>query len=367
MFRHHFLNILVVVFTVFTAFAQRANGAGPVAQAEETTIADAKIYAAAMKVSLDEAALRLHLQDQVGDLDRQLATNESTTFAGLWIEHQPHFRVIARFVRDGEGTIQRYAMNTSLASYIKIRTATVTLKELEAARGQTAKIALALGVPANSGINVFENRAELYVLDQMRFDNALEEARLQLPSSVKVIVVDELPKEVADIYGGRPLTTCTSGFSVEYYGSRGVTTAGHCSDSQSYQGSSLPYMWGTPGGAVDIQWHSAPNFTVRNMIWDGIYFRYIYSTKWRSSQAVGEWVCKYGMTTGQGCGSIVDKAFDGVNVRVSNVNVQGGDSGGPWFRQNTAYGTTISQLGSDAIYGPVDHIYNALSVSILTQ
>jgi hypothetical protein len=47
-----------------------------------------------------------------------------------------------------------------------------------------------------------------------------------------------------------------------------------------------------------------------------------------------------------------------------------GDRGGPWFWNNTAYGTTISytehQDGSrDAIYGPVDHIYNILGLTIL--
>jgi hypothetical protein len=50
--------------------------------------------------------------------------------------------------------------------------------------------------------------------------------------------------------------------------------------------------------------------------------------------------------------------------------VDHGDSGGPWFWNNTAFGTSISIIvysdGSRAaIYGPVDNIYNTLGVIIL--
>ena len=107
-------------------------------------------------------------------------------------------------------------------------------------------------------------------------------------------------------------------------------------------------------------------------MFDGTNNRFIYGYEFRSSQAIGEWVCKYGMSTGYACGTIANNAQDGVNIRIDNMSVNFGDSGGPWFWNNTAYGSTQSKctLGNGqpcVIYGPVDHIYNQLQVSILTN
>lgn len=153
------------------------------------------------------------------------------------------------------------------------------------------------------------------------------------------------------------------GFSVmNASGIKGVTTAGHCPDIETYNNVNLPFMDGNPGGIVDIQWNRADLvFTVRNLIWDGIYTRYIFDSKPRALQSVGEWVCKNGKTTGYACGTITATDQDGFNIRVNGVVMQGGDSGGPWFWNNTAYGTSISvmvQLDGrvDSIYGPVDNI-----------
>ena len=337
-----------------------------IAQGDDALVRDAREYASVMQVDLDEAIRRLQLQDAIGGLGAALVEKEEDTFAGLWIQHQPEYRVIAQFARNGEATIRPYSENGPLAGIVEVRTASITLNELETARAQASQVTQELGIRANSGINVFENRAELYVLAPVQLDDALRKADLQLPANVEVIKVDELPKEVTDIFGGKALRTCTSGFSVRNAGgTKGITTAGHCDNWQTYNGTNLPFQSGTTGGIYDIQWHTAPGFTVRNLVFDGTYNRYIYGVKFRSSQSVGEWVCKYGKTTGYACGTIVDKQFDGVNVRV-NTGVQEGDSGGPWFWNNTAYGTTISALGSDSIYGPVDHIYNILGLTVLT-
>jgi hypothetical protein len=360
--------VLLVTFTILpfasTSFAQ---------QGDEALMKDAQAYAAAMGVDLGEAIRRLQLQDDIGSLNAALAANEADTFAGLWIQHQPTYRVVVHFTRDGEAVIQPYIEHGPLAGMVEVRIAHATLNELEAARAQAAQIAHGLSIRASSGINVLKNRAELYVLDPTEFDVALREADLQLPANVKVIKVSELPKEVTDIFGGLALTTCTSGFSVkDSGGTKGITTAGHCSNDQWYNGVKLPFVSGTTGGVYDIQWHTAPGFTVRNLVFDGTYNRYIFSVKFRANQSVGEWVCKYGMTTGYACGTIATTSQDGVNVRVDNMTVQGGDSGGPWFWNNTAYGTTISSctLGDGtpcAIYGPVDHIYNILGLTVLTN
>lgn len=336
---------------------------------------DAKTYAVMMGVDMNEAIRRLYLQKEIGELNKKLFENEGDTFAGLWIQHKPYYRIMISFTHDGEATLRSYVWNTSLADIVELHEATVTLRDLETVRFEAAHIANELGIPASSAISVSTNRAELYVLNSRTFEEELAKARIQLPNYVEVIEFTELPRKVADILGGKALTSCTSGFSVldSSSGIRGVTTAGHCSNSQSYNGVNLPFMSGTPdtGGIYDIQWHRGDHaFTVRNLIWDGTYNRYIHDVKFRSSQSMGEWVCKYGKTTGYACGTIATTSQDGVNVRVDYMTVQGGDSGGPWFWNNTAYGTTISTCSlSDgtpcAIYGPVDQIYNILGLVVL--
>lgn len=341
----------------------------PIASSEQVIDDSAAAYAAAVGVDIREAIHRLKLQDSIGNLEATLAEKEAAIYAGLWVQHQPDFRIIVRLTKTGKSALTPYLTDLSLGKLIETREATFTIKELESARAQAADVAAKLRIRFSSGINLNENTAELYILDEEQLAAAMHNANAELPAGVRVVRVDELPQDVVDIYGGLPITLCTSGFSVRKAstGDKGITTAGHCQDVQNWNGYTLTWMGGTTGGVYDIQWNlAAYPLSARNLVWTGTYAQAIYFVKFRASQYVGEYVCKYGRTTGLGCGFIQDKNFDGVNVRV-NVNVAGGDSGGPWFQNNVAYGTTISAYGNQAIYGPVDHIYNVLGVSILTN
>lgn len=341
----------------------------PIASSEQVLADSAATYASTVGVDLKEAMFRLHLQDSIGSLEATLAEKEAAIYAGLWVEHQPNLRIVIRLTKADKETLTPYLTDATLGDLIEVREAAFTVRELDSARAQAAELAANLGIRSSSGINLSENLAELYVLDEEQLATAVSNANARLPKEVKVVRVAELPQNVVDIYGGLALSECTSGFSVRKAstGDKGVTTAGHCADGLYWNGYYLSWMSGTTGGVYDIQWNRAdPPLNARNLVWTGTYAQAIYFVKFRASQYVGEYVCKYGKTTGFACGFIQDKNFDGVNVRV-NVNVEGGDSGGPWFQNNVAYGTTISKYGNQAIYGPVDHIYNVLGVSILTN
>jgi streptogrisin C len=193
-------------------------------------------------------------------------------------------------------------------------------------------------------------------------------------------------KPKSEIYGGLPLSKCTSGFSVRQTQDpylRGITTAGHCDNNLSYNGINLIFMTQLYAGSYDIQWHRAPGFTVTNKIKDGNHTtRFITSTKHRNNQVIGECVCKYGKTTGYTCGHINSKTLcpsrppscQPTYIRVSATAgfsplLGGGDSGGPWFLGNTAYGTSVSIPGdnhNDAIYMAVNYVAG-MSVSVMTQ
>jgi len=269
-----------------------------------------------------------------------------------------------------------------LAEIVAVRVAEFSLSELEAAQTAALLNVQDLDIPVESGINVFENRVELYVIERAQFDTALQKARIRLSNNVEVITVNELSVDSANIYAGLALRTCTSGFSVMHSsGTKGVLTAAHCSNSQSYNGTSLPFAGSAEGGSYDVQWHTAPGFTVKNWAYDGIsdyttpYYRVINATRHRNSQALNSFVCKYGKTTGYGCGYIIDKNYQPTTpgswgstfIRVHRDGVdlaEGGDSGGPWFREDTAYGIMKSEIGDDAVYMAINYV-DILDLTVL--
>lgn len=100
----------------------------------------------------------------------------------------------------------------------------------------------------------------------------------------------------------------------------------------------------------------------------------------RSNQALGASVCHYGISTGYTCGFIISKKYapSYVNnpnptfIRVHNYdNVdlsQGGDSGGPWYSGQAAWGIHSGHPGSDdydALYMAINYI-SSLGVSVRT-
>lgn len=152
---------------------------------------DAEIIAAQQGISVDEAIRRLVLQDPIGTLGAELKRQEGDTFAGLWIQHGPEYRVVVVFTRDGEETIRRYVENTPLADLIEVRTAEVTLAELKAAQQKARRLLDGVGLSTASGINLQENRVKIYVTDRALFDAALQEANIQLPDHVGVTAIYE--------------------------------------------------------------------------------------------------------------------------------------------------------------------------------
>lgn len=301
-----------------------------------------------------------------------MSTNEQNTFAGLWVQHIPQFQVIVQFTQDSEETIQPYIENTYLTDVIEVRTVNMTLTELETTQNAAWSIVRDLGVPMDYDINIAENRVELYVTDPAQLNNVLRKANIHLPSNVQIIKVDGLSREVAEIFAGLALSSCTSGFSVRTSsGTKGITTAGHCPNSITYSGKNLPYQSGIWQFEYDVQWHTAPDFTVRNLAYDGTYYRLVYGEQHRNNQYIGEWVCKYGKVTGGGCGSIASKTFNGTFIRVHSGSVdlgEPGDSGGPWFVSNIAYGLMTGDIepGNDAYYMAINYI-DILGLDVLTN
>lgn len=332
------------------------------------------------------------MQDTIGDLEEQLVSNESDTFAGLWIQHEPEYKVVVNFTENGDSTIISYVNGSDLKDMVEVRAASNTLVALQQARTTAKANGNSVNTKTESDINVFENKVELFVLDKANFESRLAEEGIVLPDAVRTIEVPKFSKTEANIYGGLNVKgsngPCTSGFSVtDGAGTDGITTAHHCGDGYlRYNGDDLNIEGGSEGGSIDLMWGSSPDYTPINWIKDGYGGRSITGTKHRNNQAIGSTVCKYGRTTGRTCGELISKHFDpgtGYNatwMRVHNPDEDdlsaGGDSGAPWFVGNKAYGIHHGAVDhydeygdtgiDDAIYMAVNFFSN-LGIEVLTD
>lgn len=184
-------------------------------------------------------------------------------------------------------------------------------------------------------------------------------------------------------YGGE-LTNpgCTSGFTVRTNsstsGSRGVTTAGHCSNSQNEDGA-LTYQAGHVGANGDFQWHTGPDI-VRDDFYSGnttITENNLRDVSGIQEMGVGGSVCKNGRTNHKSCQQVRNtNVCSGSVCRLTQMGERlaaGGDSGGPIFWGNTAYGFHRGWHYSPSwpfdrdLYSKSTRIDNALGVHVATS
>jgi len=162
------------------------------------------------------------------------------------------------------------------------------------------------------------------------------------------------------------------------YGTRGVLTAGHCGGRDAgatktyYQpNSAVTYPMTVRGerwdANQDFEWLSENTHVKYPIYWDGSAFREVWSTRARLSM-VNYRVFKYGRTTGKSEG-IVDSVHynpgwfycggpcDSVWGLIDNeplIKCADGDSGGPYFWAEQAWGIHSGSLNSGPGAGQCD-------------
>lgn len=368
-----FLLIIVIALPTITN-AQEVISANDTPVTDDALLLDAMSYAQDNDVSVAEARQRLTLQKQFGSFNENLLNTEKDTFAGIWIQHNPQFRVVARFTSDFDSDWQTYLPSASLAEYVQIDlSATYSLLELKEAQSAMIEELATFDIDFEASIKARSNRVQLFVENVDEIKALLSQGSIVLTDHVSIIQVEQMSGEEMTIHGGLELVTsvsfCTTGFSVRHFdGTLGVLTAAHCPEPISFMGTGLPFEGSAYGGPYDFQWHTAPGFTIRDWIFDGTNNRFVRDIKTRDQQMEDEYVCKHGRSTGFTCGYIDSKDFmpsqppgnttpTYIYVREENGNLSsGGDSGGPWFSGNTAYGIHKSGSGNDAVYMAIDYI-----------
>lgn len=362
---------------------------------------DAEFYAAEHDVMLDEALRRLELQPTIGRLRAELAETYPARFAGLWVQHEPTWLIVVQLTGRGVPGLEELLRSDAyyeLYPHVEVRAVPRSLRALEAVQEAARKAAAARGIEIDSSIDVRENLVSLHTTRFAELVDALgaaDQARSQagqrpLLDDVKIEEVEALAQPARYLNGGHPLSGCTSGFAVQdAYGALGIATAGHCyvlGGEQYFNRRHLPVQSYRYSGSYDVEWHKpSGELHVTNRIWDGLYdtatpyYRFITTTKPRSQQYIGEYVCKYGVTTGATCGTISSTTVapsyvpsaSATFIRVTSSTTdqsQPGDSGGPWYYGSTAYGIMSGHFTTnlDAIYMAIDYVAG-VGVSVLTS
>lgn len=177
--------------------------------------------------------------------------------------------------------------------------------------------------------------------------------------------------------GGEAFSTCTSGFgTINSNGTKGTSTAGHCGNSQSDDGVSLTFKNDYEGTHGDFQWHTGtqPNpddFYAGSTSSTEVNLRDVVSI---GSPAEGQSLCMNGKTTNAHCQEVrqLGVCHNGSCnlVQMGERQADGGDSGGPYYWGNTAYGLhkgwhydPFAPFDRD-LFSRADRIDDALGISI---
>ncbi len=368
----------------------------PTVGSSETNASTADIYPGAVMyanrfdVSLAEANERLARQSVIGTLGAQLANSFPESFAGLWIENAPTYRVVVATTSSDLADIREMTEESGVAQYVVLRHADYSLVELDAKRAAIQPLVEAIGfadvdIPAN-GLTV-DVTHPLNLADAARAVG-LPQDRITVRSAAA------LPREQTTLHGGGRLSTCTSGFSVWKMISgtkwKGITTAAHCGNSQSWvaSGESLTFRGELYGNGYDTQWHTLPGQpnAATNQVFDGQswhtppYFQTITGYTGKQWLSIGQWICKYGKVTGFDCGQITNLNSGGcaplelsaIRIHAAGVDLgEPGDSGYPWFDNSLAIATHSCGINGsgegDSWAVGIELVTASIGVSLLTN
>lgn len=346
---------------------------------------DARAYAAEFNVNVREARRRLRAQNQMSGITDLLRRGSGKRFAGLWIEHQPQFRLVVSLVgkrRAPAGLVAALASSgTPMPVFFQTGAAASQADLLAVVRSSVPDFLAALPGLAGTDVDV---RTGAIVLTVYAVGAAAEAAAKakgvelaeQLGHPVRIDLIDA-PEQDASVRGGATLSTCTSGFVVaNSAGTRGILTAAHCGNTQSYSdfdgtSTTTTFISEILDADQDVQWHTTPQSEVPEFYADlTTSARVLTGRRLYSSTSVGNTVCHRGITSGYSCGSVDSVTYQptyanacgtvacaSTYIRVSGPNLacSGGDSGGPWFNGQTAFGIMKSASFSGAAPGQCNY------------
>ncbi len=344
--------------------------------------------------TVEQARNRTQIQSQAKELSQLLAEGHPTTYAGLWIDIEAPFLVHVGFVGDGGAKAVKDAAATSGFSFLS--RLNVHEADFSLARLLATYDSLAEHVPATHAdtkddlvawVDVIAN-----VVQARHRDAAIQPALEQAgpPGAVSFEVGTSVAENHLGIRGGQPTNnSCTTGFVVKKNSSieAGITTAAHCSVPTGLHGVSSPVFgpqlstWS--GGSdpdIDAQWLGLADrdwWPANQIVWNqaGNTLTIRGRTPY-SSINVGDYLCKYGISTHDSCGYVQSVACCYSGHRFVEVGppmeTMGGDSGGPVYELNEPYFYAVGahkggSFDGDPLIGAVSFFETDFGVSVATS
>ncbi|MFL6294057.1 MAG: hypothetical protein ACJ759_24440, partial [Thermoanaerobaculia bacterium] len=245
--------------------------------AAASEVFDARAYAAEFNVNVKEARRRLRAQNQMSGITDLLRRGSGKRFAGLWIEHQPQFRLVVSLVgkrRAPAGLVAALASSgTPMPVFFQTGAAASQADLLAVVRSSVPDFMAALPGLAGTDVDVRTGEIVLTVYAVGAAAEAAAKAKgvelaEQLGHPVRIDLIDA-PEQQGSVRGGANLSSsCTSGFVVANSGgTRGVLTAGHCSNTLSYSdfdgtSTTTTFVSEIFDADQDVQWHTTPQSEV---------------------------------------------------------------------------------------------------------
>lgn len=197
------LTILLIVFLqVRKGAPQLSDLPQPTLDVSYPSLGDAGGYAKQHGVSVSEAVRRFRMGDIAGHLDADLTANESETFAGLWIEHAPEFKIVVLFTEKSRQVIEPYRhkdyMTKEVADILDLRTARISLAELVRVQAELTSSLQALDIYVGSSeVNVYGNNILMFINEpgKRAINQAVENGLVEIPDYVVIKTIPEWGSE----------------------------------------------------------------------------------------------------------------------------------------------------------------------------
>jgi hypothetical protein len=135
-----------------------------IAEAERLGQPDAAWYAVEHGISVEEAVARLDAQPAIGAAEGAIAGAFGDAYAGLWIEHEPEFRVVIAST-DENVPEEAAAIAARLDAPVVWRVVAHPLAQLQEVQRILIDLLWEEGVRAGSSVDISRNAVVLEVLD----------------------------------------------------------------------------------------------------------------------------------------------------------------------------------------------------------
>jgi hypothetical protein len=397
------LRFLLLPALLCFASAAAAQAPATVQTADEALTQDAAEYARQHEVAPEEAVRRLRAQEATVAITDALAVRYRKRLAGISIEHGPEYRIVV-LLTGRKRIADRSVAAGGLSVPIVFRTGAAVTRDrmVEALRERAEAIRAAF--PDARGLGADPRTGELVLMlgdgGKDYPDLAPAGARLREIAGVpaRVRVIDPPATNLAFEGGARVEGTdsvsgrhevCTAGFVVTDGSRTGLVTAAHCPDILTYVDPSgsrteLPFVgqWGWSYQDVQVNVAEAARDPLFYVDRGRSIERLAAAQRGRAATRAGDFVCHRGERSGYSCGEVelTDYAPPGALcggpcapswVTVAGPGCGGGDSGGPVFSGNVAFGIvkggTWDRNGRCAFYYYMSLDYLPEGWSLLTR